>query len=185
MFKFTQKATISGVAEMSLFRTACLIFPAIVLAGCFGAKEPPPPPPPPTKVEIRIEAAADVNPGAQGQGAPVLLRIYELKELAGFNGADFFALYDKDQSALGGDLARKRELLLRSGEKQTLNFEAESGASFIAAYAAFRNLDSARWRVSAPIIPHRDNVFELKLGGVQMKLTALPLPPEPPVAPEK
>ena len=171
---------------MSVYRAVLLLFLAASLLGCFGGKEepppvaavaappPPPPKPAPTRVELRVEALGDVNPSVHGTGAPVVVRIYELKGLAGFNGADFFALYDKDQASLGGDLAGKREVLLRPGEKQTLLLEPADGTGFFAALAAFRNLDSARWRVSAPIPAHLNSVFELKLGGTQMTLTALP-----------
>ncbi len=168
---------------MKLYRLIAIL-PVVVIAGCFDGKEPPPAPPqplPPTLIELHIEAANDVNPGAQGQGAPVLLRIYELKGLSAFNSADFFALYNKDNAVLGGDLAGKREFLLRPGEKPTLNFQAADGATYIGAYAAFRDLDSARWRVSEAISPHSNNVFDLKLTGIQITLTRLPQsPPAPP-----
>jgi type VI secretion system protein VasD len=173
---------------MNLCRATFLFFLTALLLGCFGGKDQPPPPPPAaplavapppiprTRVELRVEAAADVNPNAHGSGAPVVLRIYELKGLSSFNGADFFALYDKDQASLGGDLARKRELLLRPGEKQTLILEPEEGTAYFAALAAFRNLNSSRWRVSAPILPHQTNIYELKLGGTQMSVAAVAVP---------
>jgi type VI secretion system protein VasD len=149
---------------------------AATLTGCFGAKEEPAPPPPPTKIELRIEAAGDVNPNAQGKGSPVLLRIYELKGLAAFNAADYFALSEKDQTALGADLARKQELMLRPGEKKTLLLQPEDAAGYFAAYAGFRSLNAARWRVSAPIPAHATSIFELKLTGTQMALSTPPAP---------
>ncbi len=165
---------------MSLRRTGLTVLLAILLTGCFGAKEEEPPPPlPPTKIELHIEAAKDVNPNVEGKGSPVLLRIYELKGLTGFNAADYFALNEKDQAALGADLARKQELMLRPGEKKTLLLQPEDAAGFFAAYAGFRSLGSARWRVSAPIPPHATSVFELKLGGSQMVLTTPPPTPQP------
>jgi len=182
---------------MSLCRATLLLFLASLLLGCFGGKDEPPPaavaaapppapaPIPPTRIELRIEAMGDVNPNAHGAGAPVVLRIYELKGLSGFNGVDFFALYDKDQASLGGDLAGKRELLLRPGEKQTLLIEPADGTGFFGALAAFRKLDSARWRVSAPITPHQTGIYELKLGGTQMTLTGVPVPPSPATAQAK
>ena len=172
-----------GVTVMSLRGTGLTAFAAISLVGCMAAKEEPPPPPlPPTKVELHVEAAQDVNANAQGKGSPVLLRIYELKGVTGFNAADYFALYDKDQTALGADLGRKQEIMLRPGEKQTLLLQPEPGVGFFAAYAGFRNLDSARWRVSAPIPPHATSVFELKLAGSQLTLTTPP-PAQAPQAP--
>lgn len=194
---------------MNLCRITLMVLLAIGLAGCFDAKKeeaPPAPAPAPapalapapapapaapeapapkpmTKVELRLDVAGDANPNVEGRGAPVMLRIYELKGLAGFNGADFFALYDKDQASLGPELVRKRELLVRPGEKQSLVLEPEEGTGFFAAMAAFRKLDSARWRVSAPIPPHQTSVFDLRLSGTQLTLTAVPAAPPTPAAP--
>lgn len=183
---------------MNVCRATFLFFLTTLLLGCFGGKDQPPPPPqavapvvvapppiPHTRVELRVEASGDVNPNAHGSGAPVVLRIYELKGLSSFNGADFFALYDKDQASLGGDLARKRELLLRPGEKQTLILEPEEGTAYFAALAAFRNLNSSRWRVSAPILPHQTNIYELKLGGTQMSVAAVAVPTSQAAGPMK
>jgi type VI secretion system protein VasD len=172
---FVQTQALRGVNLMGQRRSLLMGLIAATLTGCFGAKEEPQPPTP-TKIELRIEAAGDVNPNAQGKGSPVLLRVYELKGLAAFNAADYFALSEKDQTALGADLARKQELMLRPGEKKTLMLQPEDAASYIAAYAGFRSLNAARWRVSAPIPAHASSVFELKLVGTQMSLTTPPAP---------
>lgn len=165
---------------MNLRQTWLMALIATALTGCFGAKEDEPPPPaPPTKVELHIEAAQDMNPNVGGKGSPTLLRIYELKGLTGFNGADYFALNEKDQSAIGADLARKQEFMLRPGEKKTLILQPEDAAGFLGAYAGFRNLQASHWRVSAPIPPHTASIFELKLTGTQMILTAPPTPASP------
>ena len=158
---------------MSHNRTLLMALLAASLAGCFGSKEGPPPPPPlpPTRIELHVEASKNINPNAEGRSSPVLLRIYELKGLAGFNAADYFALLEKDQSALGGDLGRKRELMLRPGETQTLILQPEDASGFFAAYAGFRDLQSARWRVSASVMPHTNSIFGLKLEGNQLILT--------------
>ncbi|MDD5035260.1 MAG: type VI secretion system lipoprotein TssJ [Methylococcaceae bacterium] len=124
----------------------------------------------PTKVELQIEAGSDINPGSQGAAAPLVIRIYELRGLSAFNSADFFALYDKDQAALGGDLVQKRELLIRPGEKQTLLLDPAEGVGFIGAIAAFRQLDASQWRVSASIPVHRASVFALQVNGTNMSL---------------
>ncbi len=167
---------------MSLCRTGFTVILASSLAGCFASKDEPEPPAPlpPTKIELRVEAEKDVNPNAEGKPSPVLLRIYELKGLTGFNAADYFALNQQDQTAIGADLARKQELIIRPGEKKTYAIEPESGTGFLGAYAGFRSLGSARWRVSSPITPHATSVWDLKLTGSQMILTAPPpAKPEP------
>lgn len=147
---------------------------ALLLGGCglFAAKEATPPPPPPTRVELKIEAAGDINPDAQGQASPVMLRVYELKGDANFNNADFFALYDKEQSALAGDLAHKQEFLLKPGESKDLLIDPQADTEFIGVFAAFRKLDTAQWRVSAPIASHKTTQFVVKIGAAQLRLLA-------------
>jgi len=182
---------LKGVFVMGLSRIGPMLFVACSLSGCFGAKDEPPPVPPPlppTKVELHIQAASDANPNLEGRGSPVLLRIYELKGLAAFNAADYFALNEKDQAALGADLARKQEFMLRPGEKKNLLLQPEDSAGFFAAFAGFRSLGSARWRVSAPIPLHATSVLVLKLTGSKMELSS-PLPqqtgqPESPQSPQ-
>jgi len=167
--------TTNGVSVMGYSRIGPMLFLACSLSGCFGAKDEPAPVQallPPTKVELHIEAASDANPNVEGRGSPVLMRIYELKGLAAFNAADYFALNEKDQAALGADLVRKQEFMLRPGEKKSLLLQPEDASGFFAAFAGFRNLGSARWRVSAPIPSHATSIFELKLKGAQMDLTA-------------
>jgi len=170
---------------MILRKTGLSMIVATTLSGCFGAKEEPPPAPlPPTKIELHIEAASDINPNPQGKSSPVLLRIYDLKGLAGFNAADYFALSDKEQPTLGADLSRKQEMMLRPGEKKTLMLQPEESAGFFAAFAGFRNLEAARWRVSIPIPPHATSIFELKLTGKQMLLTTPPPADKPASSPK-
>src|SRR5579875_1129259 len=47
-------------------------------AGCSSA----PPPPPPTIVNLTMTTGPDTNPNAAGQGAPVIVRIYQLSSPA-------------------------------------------------------------------------------------------------------
>jgi len=155
----------------------------VVLQGCglFGAKvEPPPPPPPPTRVALRIVAAPDINPDGTGQAAPVQLRIYELRGASAFESADFFSIYDKDQAALGADLAGKKELLIRPGEGKMLMLEPGPDVKYLGAFAAYRRLEDARWRADLPIIEHRTTVVEVRISGTQLSLEVPPVAPLPP-----
>lgn len=167
------------------------VLPSILLSttlggcGLFGAKEESPPPPPPTRVELKIDAAGDLNPDGEGHASPLLLRVYELKEISAFNSADFFALYDKEQAVLAGDLARKREFLLKPGEKQTLNLEPAADTRFVALFAAFRRLDTAQWRASSPIVAQKTTMLEAKVQGTALTLRAVDSEPAKPAKPKE
>jgi type VI secretion system protein VasD len=166
---------------MNGLRVVSMLVVCAALQGCglFGGKEEPPPPPPPTRVALKIEAAADINPDASGQGAPLQLRIYELRGTSAFDGADFFAIYDHDQASLGADLASKKELVLKPGEGRMLMLEPAAGSQYVAAFAAYRQLDDARWRASIPIIEHRTTVVDIKISGTRMTMEVAPVAPLP------
>lgn len=166
---------------MNGLRVVTMLVVLAALSGCglFGGKEEPPPPPPPTRVALKIEAAADINPDAAGQGSPLQFRIYELRGLSAFDGADFFGIYDRDQATLGADLASKKELVLRPGESKLLMLEPAAGSKYIAGFAAYRQLDDARWRASIPIVDHRTTVVDVKISGTRMTMELPPVAPLP------
>jgi type VI secretion system protein VasD len=142
------------------------------------AAPPPAPPPPATRVELAIEALPDINPDGTGRPSPLLVRVYQLKTVAAFEGADFFALYQNEPAVLAADLVHKAEFMLRPGERRPLDFEPRPEASALAAFAAFRNLDTAVWRATTPLTPHQTHRIELRIGGNRIGLATLPPPPE-------
>ena len=148
-----------------------------ILPGCGSdppAPEPPPapaPPPPPTRVLWKIEAGANVNPDATGRSSPLLVRIYQLKTLTGFNRSDFFSLYQDDNKALAADLVQKEEFTLRPGDQRALDFEPKPETQALAAIAAFRSLDSARWRATVTLAPHSTNSIVVRLTTNQLDMS--------------
>ncbi|MVF23013.1 type VI secretion system lipoprotein TssJ [Methylocaldum sp. BRCS4] len=146
----------------------------LLLAGC-AADEPKPTPPPPTVVQLRIEALPDINLDGEGRPSPLLLRVYQLRETAAFNGADFFQLYQNEKSVLGADIAGKEEFILRPGEKRELSFEAKPDAKAVGVFAAYRDLDSAQWRASAAIPPNTTSIIKLRVTSDRLDLGS----PEP------
>jgi type VI secretion system protein VasD len=142
-------------------------------AGIVGCSSPPKPPPPkpPLLLSINIVAAAQLNPDARMRPSPVVVRVYELKSAAQFSSADFLSLYDKDQSVLGADVVTREEFVLRPGEKKAINKQLPAETKFIGVVAAFRELDSARWRGLVPIAPGKDNTMTISLDTVSIHTT--------------
>lgn len=169
-----------------LLPAALLMVAGSAFLGCASDPPPPPavePPPPPTRVSLRIETDSDLNPDVKGRPSPLLLRIYQLKSPAAFNGADFFALYQNEKAALAEDLIQKEELILSPGETRSLNFEPKPEAQIVAAFAAFRDLATARWRGAVSIVPHQANAIDARLYGTRLELVAAP--PAPKAAQDK
>lgn len=140
-----------------------------------------PPPPPPTVVELQIEAGADVNADNAGNGAPIMLRLYELRESDSFNTADFFALFDQEQVTLSADLARKQQFLLKPGETKKLSLQPDDDVHSLGFFAAFRQLDSAQWRGLAEVTIHQTQGYKILLNANRLNIEKinLPQPPKP------
>lgn len=112
-------------------------------------KEPP-------QLDITLSADADVNSDIKGRGAPVMLRIYELKSTAVFEDAEFFALQDHDQATLGADLLSVDQFILRPGESRAIHRVARPGTTAIGIFTAYRDLLQADWRQTYLLEPAPD-----------------------------
>lgn len=139
---------------------------------------PPPPPPPPAppppapQVAISLEAGARVNPDAAGRGAPVIVRIYELRSQVAFDAADFFTLFDREQQALGQDLVGRDEYQLRPGERLLFARPLRPGTRVVAAVAAFRELERSTWKAVLPVPTAPPQGLSIQVDGRQVRIVA-------------
>jgi type VI secretion system protein VasD len=133
---------------MRILRTMPTVF---LLAGCAAlmACSTPPPKPQPVNLKLNITASADVNPDAQNRPSPVVIRIYQLKDDAAFKGADFFALYDKEEATLAAALVSRVEFELAPGEKKTVDYSVSPDTRFVGVAAAYRDIRNAQWRAES------------------------------------
>jgi type VI secretion system protein VasD len=131
----------------------------VAVVGC--GKTPPPQPPPPSitiaappdakvKASMTLAASADTNPDASGRPSPVVVRVYQLRTDAAFAGADFFALFDDDQKALGPEMISRDEFVLAPSEQRMIDVTVSGETRFVGAIAAFRDIRNAQWRVLVP-----------------------------------
>jgi type VI secretion system protein VasD len=139
------------------------------LAAC-GA----PPPPPPTIVYVQLTATADANLTADGQGAPVAVRVYQLASKSAFEGAEFYPLYNADAAALGPDLIKKDEVLLAPGSSKTLPLMPADPVHSIGVFAAYRAFQTATWRAATDIPPHQTTTVTVTVGPAGIKLVTTP-----------
>jgi type VI secretion system protein VasD len=117
---------------------------ALALSACASSGEPKPKEP--IRLDMRVNALPDVNPDDRGRAAPIVVRIYELKNDGAFNAADFFTLQTRDKTALADDVVKRDELQLRPGEHQTLVRRPDPVTTTIGVIAAYRDLPNAVWR---------------------------------------
>ncbi|MCF6281084.1 MAG: type VI secretion system lipoprotein TssJ [Candidatus Polarisedimenticolaceae bacterium] len=133
---------------------------------------------PPTYLTMMFQASYELNPNSDGKPSPIIVRLYELKKEALFQDSDFFDLYDNDLKILATDLISRNELEFRPGEDRTIKYELDPATRFIALIAAYRDLDSAQWRVSTKVAQQMTNTFIVNLEREKITLSGTPTPIE-------
>ena len=142
-------------------------FALMAVAGCSNA-------PKVTLVSGNVVAASDLNPSVSQRPSPLLLRIYELKSAAAFNQADFMALYQGDAAALGAELVAREELTVQPGESRPLNKPLNADTRFVGVFAAYRNLEKARWRAVLPVQPGKAQKLTIRADALAVSIYAVP-----------
>ncbi len=146
----------------------------LLLAACAGCAAPPPPPP--TVVTLTLTATADANAGASGQGVPVAVRVYQLASTNAFDNADFFQLFNHDAATLGGDLVHEDHFLLAPGTSKTVTITPEARVKALGFFAAYGTFQSATWRATTPVPPHKATAVTLTVGRAALAVKSSPAP---------
>lgn len=123
-----------------------------------------------SQVKLSVAAGADVNPDARNRPSPITVRVYALKSAAAFEAADFFSLFEKDAAVLGGDVVSREELLMRPGDSKPLEMKLPPEAKALAVFAAYRDLDRARWRAVRMIEVGREVKLQIKVTARQITI---------------
>lgn len=114
-------------------------------------------------VALHFHAVAALNPGANGQPAPVRVRIFELKNAAVFRRADYFALAERAQSTLGADLLDQDEVLLQPGQHLRLDRDLNPATRQLGLVVGYREIDQAQWRAVLNVTPRKTRDFQIGL----------------------
>jgi type VI secretion system protein VasD len=131
-----------------------------------------PPAPIPTLINIEVIASLKVNPNNINRPSPIVVQLYELKSLTAFNSADFDSLYNNGKDFLGDDLVKQEQFTLRPGGQKIYRNEPSEESQYLGAVAAYRNIDRAVWRTSAPLPAHRTTNFTLLLNPLGISIQA-------------
>jgi type VI secretion system protein VasD len=136
---------------------AAALAAAVLLSACAS-------PPKPTTVAGTVAASPQINPSASKRPSPLLIRIYELKSDAAFNGADFMSLYQRDQATLAADLVAKEEFVMSPGETKTFAKTLAPETRFLGVTAAYRDIEHAKWRSIVAIQPGQAQKVTVRAG---------------------
>jgi type VI secretion system protein VasD len=150
----------------SPLRRALVLGGLAVLGGCGGTPAPKVSP-----LRVQITADPSINPNADDDPSPTVVRIYELKSDTTFRQADFFALFDNDAQTLGADLISKREFELLPGAKQSYERDAPIETDFVGVIAGFRDINTAQWRAIAPVKRERVNDLIITVTALAVTIT--------------
>lgn len=136
----------------------------LLLAGCGSEPEKPEPvEPPPTLIQAEIIVSDKVNPDVNGRPSPIVVRLYELKNLGKFEEADFYKLFEEYESFLGSDLLASEQFHLRPGDTKTIKYAVAPETKYLAVTAAYRDLNQAVWRGSIRIKTAKTTRLEIIL----------------------
>ncbi|MCA8003387.1 type VI secretion system lipoprotein TssJ [Burkholderia metallica] len=134
--------------------TAATLASVVLISACASGE---PKPKEPIRLDMMVDAKVDVNPDDRGRAAPIVVRLYELKNDNAFNAADFFTLQTQDKTVLGDDVVKRDEVQLRPGEHRTIARRPDPATTVIGVIAAYRDLPNSVWRTvyTMPIAPDK------------------------------
>ena len=147
-------------------RSAAGIGLAALLAACAS----PPPPPEPTVAALTVAAAAGANPDPTGRASPTVVHVYALQPGAPFAIGDYDALTGGELGELAETMTRIARLVVVPGETTEKTFELPEGTAELGVTAAFRQLDTSKWRVSKPVAPNAVTTLTATVGANEVTL---------------
>lgn len=100
------------------------------------------------QVILTADGGNQLNPDPDGQPLSVVLRVYQLTDLARFASTDADTLWDAPDKALGNTLVNARELILLPGIGTVERWPLEQQAGYVGVAAFFRDDHDAQWKVA-------------------------------------
>ena len=122
-----------------------LVLGPSLFAGCKG-EEPKSPASCDQIVELQLSASDSINPGDDGGPLPVVVRVYQLKDRAKLDQADYQAVWQDAEQTLGDAVVDKAELTLFPSGQEKRRFGRKPDAAFVAVVAIFRKPSGTDWR---------------------------------------
>lgn len=126
-----------------------------------------------TDVHLTLIADGYINPGHQGDAAPLFIRLYELKSGDAFRRASFIDLYENAETVLGNDLLNQRQLSrVAPGESREEKLVLSRDTRYIGLFAEFYDYDDAAYHLVVPVVMHnvRRNQVKVHVVGNRLQL---------------
>ena len=143
---------------MSLVSRLPLIFGIFLLSGCQVLTYLWNP-----ETTIEITSHAKLNPNSQQKPSPVILRIYELKEIEFFQNSPFIDLFDGQNPTLKESLTYEHEKEIWPESKMSLALSLNSDTKYIGMVAAYRRHSEQSWKTLTPVDPSSSQTIKVIL----------------------
>jgi type VI secretion system protein VasD len=140
------------------------------LVALVAACASPPPPPAPTVAQLTVTAAADANPDPTGRASPTVVHVYALQPGAPFAIGDYDALTGGELGELAETMKRIARMVVVPGETTEKTFELPDGTAELGVTAAFRQIDTSRWRASKSVQPNAVTALRATVGSNEVRL---------------
>jgi type VI secretion system protein VasD len=150
------------LGRRSLLKSAVLLSAAGALSGCSMFSGGPRP----STIVWSLKAEPGVNPDVTDRPSPIWVRIYQLRSIGVFGGAQFQPLFDGDIDVLGAEMLQRSEYVLtpnQSIDPQPKPVNLHQDTRYIGVIAAYHEIDRAFWRDSVEVKPV-DEDYTLKIG---------------------
>ena len=150
---------------MQITAFIALLISLLLTTGCTLNADP--------QAKLSLKSVRYLNPNINGNPAPIVVSIFELKSADKFKGADYFKLSHHVSNLLGPDLIDKESLEIRPDSQQIITLKLSSDARYIGIMAAYRNIGTAKWRDIIKIPPENKKIninVALESQGINVKL---------------
>lgn len=126
-------------------------------------------------ISWRLEASPGVNPDISGRPSPIWVRLYQLRSVGVFGGADFTDLFNHDIDLLGAEMLQKYEYVVTPNqviEPQEPSEALHEDTRYIGVIAAYHDITRAFWRDTVEVAPlNEDYTLSVKLDRAALRLT--------------
>ena len=105
----------------------------------------------PSETTIEISSHSQLNPNNKQKPSPVILRIFELKDIEFFQNSSFIDLYDGQNPTLKKALTAQHEKEIWPKSKMSFTFSLKSETKYIGMVAAYRRHSEQSWKTLSPV----------------------------------
>ncbi|MEO1491954.1 MAG: type VI secretion system lipoprotein TssJ [Pseudomonadota bacterium] len=141
---------------------------ALFVAAC--SAPPPPPQKEPTVAQVNIRATDAANPDPNGRASPSAVFVYALKPGAPFETGDPDALTGGELGSLQESMTRIARMIVVPGKEQKKIFELPDGTTDIGVAVAYRQIDTAKWRVKQAVKPNEVTLLKATIDANEVTL---------------